>query len=385
MTERSSPVYEYQSPAREYSPQAAQRLRLQRMLWACAPLSVLLLFVASYVYLGWLPLARALEYAALVVLTWACFFSFILSGVNQRLADPSLTIPQILTGIFCQLYIMYFLPEPLLRVPFLLLGTVNMMFAVFAMNLWRMLWLNVVGVSAYAGMILLKAVYYPAGLGVWQAEVLVILAFFISIALNAYIGSVIVGLRDKLRLRNRELHCAMVQLEDLATRDPLTRLPNRRSVMREMTKEESRLERNADGQATLCLCMLDIDDFKRVNDQHGHQAGDDILHWFGDQLSQHLRAQDFVGRFGGEEFLLLLPNTTLPETEALICRLLSIIRSSAPPTLPPGARITASAGVAEHQSGQRLKDTLRQADKALYQAKANGRDRTVAADHPSTT
>ncbi|MEX1057443.1 MAG: GGDEF domain-containing protein, partial [Natronospirillum sp.] len=191
--------------------------------------------------------------------------------------------------------------------------------------------------------------------------------------------SVIVALRDKLRRRNVELQTAMVQLKDLATRDPLTRLPNRRSMMTQMSKASDRLERSPNNDEILCLCMLDVDHFKDINDRFGHQSGDEVLRWLSEVMNAHTREQDFVGRFGGEEFLLLLPGTDMASADQSMRRLQDTIRGSAPPALPPGHRVTVSVGIADHRPTCDINDTLRRADKALYEAKSNGRDQVVRA------
>ncbi|MCH8551465.1 MAG: GGDEF domain-containing protein [Natronospirillum sp.] len=357
----------------------AQRLRLQRTMWACVPLAVLLCCVLIYVQHDIVPADRAIEYLLIIVIAWTVFFGLILSGLNLRLPDPSMTVAQIFTGIFSQLYIMFFLNDPLARVPFLLLGTVNMMFAVFALGLWRMLAVNVLGVGAYAGMVLLKAQWYPAGMADWRVEALTILAFVVAVSMNTYIGSVITGLRDKLRSRNKELEKAMVRLEDLATQDPLTRLPNRRSVMDQMAREHARLEEPGEG-GHLSLCMLDVDYFKAINDNHGHHCGDEVLRWLGEVLDEQLDDRHFVGRFGGEEFLLLLPGQSLVSATKKLDQIREVIAATSPKGLPAGESITISAGVAEHQTGTDIQDTLRRADEALYRAKAAGRNCIQAAD-----
>ncbi|TGG93231.1 diguanylate cyclase [Natronospirillum operosum] len=360
--------------------QRAQRLRLQRTLWACVPLSVLAgCVIVIYLPLGLVPLVRAVEYLAIILLSWSLFFGMILTGLNRRLPDPSMTVLQIFTGIFSQLYIMFFLTDPLARVPFLLLGTVNMMFAVFALGLWRMLALNVLGVGSYAGMILLKAHWYPVGLADWRVEVAAVVAFVVAVSMNAYIGSVITSLRDRLRSRNRELEQAMHRLEDLATRDPLTQLPNRRSVMEQMDLEQARLQTPEVGNR-LCLCMVDVDHFKAINDNHGHHAGDAVLCWLARLLDEKVEDQHFIGRFGGEEFLLLLPGYSLHAARELIDQLRRVVAEAQPPTLPAGQRITLSAGVAECRPEDDIEHILQRADEALYVAKHRGRNRVVAAD-----
>ncbi len=349
----------------------AQRLRLRRTLWACVPLTFLLICVAVYVAIGLLPQARSLEYLFFVVVAWGVFFGLILSGANQRLPDPSMTVPQILTGILLQLYIMYFLADPLSRVPFLLLGTVNMMFAVFALDLKRMLALNVLGVGAYAVMILMKAVFNPEGLAHWAVEVFAVAAFLLAVCMNAYIGSVITGLRNKLRDRNAELREAMTRLEELATRDSLTGLLNRRAIMHQL--RQLRADADESGEP-LTVCMIDVDYFKRINDNHGHQTGDAVLHWLGQAIRREVGDDQPIGRVGGEEFLLLLPGLAEADAMAWLEHLRESISRSVPSDLPADLEITVSAGLAGDQAGLSMDTLLNRADNALYEAKHCGRD-----------
>jgi diguanylate cyclase (GGDEF)-like protein/PAS domain S-box-containing protein len=168
-------------------------------------------------------------------------------------------------------------------------------------------------------------------------------------------------------------------LELLAMTDHLTSLYNRRYFMQRGTEEFKRAGRN--GQP-LSLLMLDIDEFKRVNDSHGHEAGDMALQQVAAVLKSSLREIDILGRMGGEEFAVLLPNTSLREAVSLAERVQQVMAET--PFEIPGAsltitiKITVSIGVAviaDEMSG--IDDLLRNADAALYYAKNNGRNRVM--------
>jgi diguanylate cyclase (GGDEF)-like protein len=167
-------------------------------------------------------------------------------------------------------------------------------------------------------------------------------------------------------------------LHSQSIRDPLTGLYNRRYLEETMQREEMRAKRS--GQP-LSIVMADIDHFKQYNDTQGHQAGDSLLQAFGEALAQVVRDEDIACRYGGEEFMLILPGASLEraveraeQARAAVARLR--VRQGGRP-LPD---VTASFGVACFPAqGDHWQDVLRKADAALYQAKRDGRNRTVAA------
>ncbi len=155
--------------------------------------------------------------------------------------------------------------------------------------------------------------------------------------------------------------------------DPLTRLHNRRFIFRRLG---DLLNSTRNMRIPLTIAMLDLDHFKRVNDVHGHAVGDSVLKHFAQQVQRHLRPLDIVGRIGGEEFLMVLPNCdaagAVPVLERLRQRIADT-RSQLP------LAYTFSAGVAAARPGDLPADVLRRADCALYEAKTAGRDRLVVA------
>jgi diguanylate cyclase (GGDEF)-like protein/PAS domain S-box-containing protein len=158
----------------------------------------------------------------------------------------------------------------------------------------------------------------------------------------------------------------------MARTDALTGLPNRRAWDEELLRELSRAERHG---LPLSLALLDIDHFKAFNDEHGHQAGDDLLLEAGQLWRLELRVTDFIARYGGEEFGLLLPACAEDEAGAIVDR----VRDKM-----PGGQ-TCSAGVASWVPSQSGADLVSRADAALYAAKHAGRDCTVMADGQPTS
>lgn len=134
------------------------------------------------------------------------------------------------------------------------------------------------------------------------------------------------------------------------------------------------------GDAPCVLLICDLDHFKRINDSHGHGAGDEVLSAFGKLLRRVSREKDLVARIGGEEFAFLLPGATLAAGQALAERARAGLSGLVFSFAPRGGAVTASFGIAEHKPGDTLSELFAQADRRLYQAKAAGRDRAVAAD-----
>jgi two-component system, cell cycle response regulator len=171
------------------------------------------------------------------------------------------------------------------------------------------------------------------------------------------------------RLRRR-LDEADIALQTMATTDALTGLPNRGSIFNRIGEELERHRRSAE---PLCCVLCDVDHFKRVNDRFGHQEGDRVLKDVAEQFKTTLRAYDVVGRFGGEEFLVVLPNTDLTAARAIAGRLREAVETN----VNVGGRepATASYGVALWEKEEAVDALLARADEALYRAKRNGRNR----------
>ena len=174
--------------------------------------------------------------------------------------------------------------------------------------------------------------------------------------------------QTNFRLEQRE-----AEIVALSLTDALTGLGNRRQLEQALTIEISRVQRTG---GLLCAFMADLDHFKQINDTFGHEAGDKVLEAFGGLLREHTRATDIVARFGGEEFVGLMPHTELVRATATAERIREVLASG--PIEPLPKPITASFGVVELARGEQAESLLRRVDKALYEAKHTGRNRVVA-------
>ena len=170
------------------------------------------------------------------------------------------------------------------------------------------------------------------------------------------------------------LRQALATINELAIRDELTGIHNRRFLLDLVEKEKERADRNG---SEFCLCLFDIDFFKRINDTYGHAAGDTVLRAFARTVQDQLRALDAFGRYGGEEFLLMLPETPAASAIALAERVRGAVEGLRCTDGERTITLTASAGVAEYRLGEKVAQTIVRADQALYLAKSGGRNRVL--------
>ncbi len=176
--------------------------------------------------------------------------------------------------------------------------------------------------------------------------------------------------------RIEQLKAELELVSKLVREDQLTGALNRRGLDDAMAREAARAERNG---TPLCVALIDIDNFKKINDSHGHQVGDIVLVHLVAIIKETIRTNDLIGRFGGEEFLLILPDSHIEEATAVTARLQ---RELALKPLSWGNRqllVTFSAGVAMRLRGEAETAFIHRADQALYQAKHVGKDRVIVA------
>jgi two-component system cell cycle response regulator len=173
------------------------------------------------------------------------------------------------------------------------------------------------------------------------------------------------------------------QLAALAARDPLTGILNRRTILERLAEELARATRQG---GTLTLGMCDVDRFKSINDTHGHQVGDEVLRGFTACLEAQSRKYDTVGRYGGDEFLVIAPGVRDAESIGLFERLCARVSGAALPTARGPVTVTVSIGVASAGRGSTVDTLLAAADAAMYRAKAEGRNRVAGGpEAPATT
>jgi diguanylate cyclase (GGDEF)-like protein len=350
---------------------ARQALRVRRYLIGSATslLMVVALFAGSRI--GALPVEVAARGSAIILALILLFFALFRSGLNLRSADPSLTTEMIVAAIFFLAYIMYYAGP--VRHALSLFYPVTLMFGVLRLRTRRLVLLAMLALAAHGSMLLLLRAGDP-GLDLTPSYVhFAILALVLP--WFAVMGGYVNALRRRLSDSNRELKAAFDRIEQIAVRDELTGLFNRRLLAEVMARESSRARRLA---RTYSVCLCDIDHFKSVNDSFGHAAGDAVLRHFALVAGGNLREVDVLGRYGGEEFLLVLPDTGRVGAAAVAERLRSNVEAAGFPGIPAQRRITVTVGVVTSRPGEDMEDLLARADGALYQGKAAGRNRVVA-------
>lgn len=180
---------------------------------------------------------------------------------------------------------------------------------------------------------------------------------------------------DKIRGLNEELEKANKELEQLAAYDCLSGLLNRRSLF---TRMDIEVERSARLEVPMAGLMIDIDRFKNINDNYGHPCGDMVIREVGARLSGGLRKYDFAGRYGGEEFFIILSNATEVQTVHISERFRREIEEAAFTYYGETFRITVSIGVSCYREGETRETWIERADQAMYRAKQAGRNKVIS-------
>jgi len=342
-------------------------------LLAVAVYALFVLNVAVQVRLGLIAGGPALWFGCVSLAGIGVFYGLVRSGLSRRLgSDPSLTLAQSVFGMGMTAW--GYAIDPPLRGAVIAIMLLNLVWGMFVLSRRQALGLYLVGLgglgAVMAGGALLDPQRFPPAVEALHFTFAAILMTAVS-ALSSSMSQ----LRQRLIARTAELRQALERIQYLAHHDELTRISNRRHLGERLADEQQRQRHS--GHA-MSLVLIDIDHFKTINDSHGHAAGDAVLRHFAATLQGALRASDFAGRWGGEEFLVAVPQADAATAEALVERLREAIAGSSFDAIAPGLRVTFSAGVAECAPGDDLQAAIERADRALYRAKRGGRDRTVS-------
>ncbi|HUN69960.1 MAG TPA: GGDEF domain-containing protein [Burkholderiales bacterium] len=349
-----------------------QALRIRRLFIASASYLMMFALMGIANLLDLLDARTTLHIVAAGVAVNLALYGVIRGGHNLRFRDPSFTALQVSMSLAMVSYGMYFADTS--RGAFLLVYLVVVLFGVFRLSTRELLGISGFAFASYGAVIGLALRYKPGSV-VLEVELLQWALLGAVLPWFALLGGHLSALRRETRDKNRQLQSALATIQEMATRDELTGAYNRRYLMDRLHQEQLRSDR---GKGTLCVCMMDIDFFKRINDRHGHAAGDRVLRIFAEVSQSGLRATDCFARYGGEEFVLLLSDTPLQGAMIVAERVRRRIEETAFADLGI-ARVTASFGVAQYHAPEAISTTLARADKALYRAKTSGRNR-VACD-----
>lgn len=292
------------------------------------------------------------------------------AGVGDRFEDHYLTVFQISAHMALQLAFLCAMPT--VGIDFL-----AVLFLIFAFGTLRMTSKQAMVTWGLAtcglGFVFLGS-DLPIGLPVATRlqRIASMLCFVLVIGQCAFLGLFGATLRKILYRRSIELKTAYQRIEELAELDELTGSYNRRCIMRLLDAE---IEKSRQASTPCAIALIDLDWFKRINDGHGHPVGDEVLRTFAITIFANIRPADCFGRYGGEEFLLLLPEADGTAAARMLDRLRGIVADLDWGAFAPGMRVTLSAGVVTLRDNDTADTFLARADRALYSAKAQGRNR----------
>ncbi|SFM28473.1 diguanylate cyclase (GGDEF) domain-containing protein [Bradyrhizobium sp. NFR13] len=366
------------APTRDLSQDSALRIARRRTAYIAQASSYVIdaAILLLYAAIGVTTMTTGVVYLAirLAVVGIAAYLSEI--QVNDRFKDPYLTVPLSVASIIVQIGAIYLVPQIgfyFISIIFVVLG-----FAALRMSARQT---AIVWSTATLGLALLFLMTdKPIGIPMaTAAERALALACFVS-ALGRCASAGLYGssMRELLYRRSNDLAAANARIEELAQLDELTGALNRRYIMKCLNDEIAKAQRNA---ATCCIAIIDLDHFKTINDHFGHPVGDEVLRAFAISVFANIRPIDRFGRQGGEEFLLILPDTEIDQAIQTLDRLRGLITELNWSAIAQDLALTISAGISAIRPNDTPEDILARADRALYGAKDAGRNRVVAAPH----
>ncbi|WP_431016907.1 GGDEF domain-containing protein [Bradyrhizobium pachyrhizi] len=351
---------------------AKQRRQIQSMIAACFVLDAVVLLI--YAHGGTTSVWVAAGYALTGLSLVAVYVVLSERGFHERFRDHYLVAPQSAINMVNLLVFTYIAPE----VGVLFLCNLFVVFGFGALRtsarqtaiVWTVM---VLGLAAlFLGTD--KAIGMPTATRIDRLATM--LVFALTIGRCMCLGIFSSSMQQSLYQSGLKLKEAYRRIEELAELDELTGTSNRRSIMRTLEEEIARCARNG---SSCAVALIDLDHFKRINDVYGHPIGDEALRTFAIGMFANLRSVDRFGRYGGEEFLLVLPDLSQDQAMRALERLRAIIADLDWSAFSPGMRVTISAGVTTLKPRENSDTLLARADGALYAAKARGRNRVASA------
>jgi diguanylate cyclase (GGDEF)-like protein len=351
---------------------ARQRRQIQAPIGVSYVVDAAILLV--YAHAGTVPAIIGPAFAACGLVSVTGYILLSESGFTERLKDHYFVVPQSIISMIILLVFTYIAPE----VGAMFLCT---LFVVFAFSSLRSTpWQTTVVWTAMAlglaALFLLtdKSISLPHETYLERFATMTV--FILTIGRCMFIGIFSSAMRESLYKSGLALKEANRRIEELAELDDLTGSLNRRCIMSFLDDEIARAAR---ANIRCSIALIDLDWFKRINDTYGHPTGDEVLRTFAITVFANIRGVDRFGRYGGEEFLLVLPDTPHEVAVRMLERLRSITSDLDWSAFSPGMRVTFSAGIATLTASDTADTFLARADSALYKAKAQGRNRTASA------
>jgi diguanylate cyclase (GGDEF)-like protein len=358
--------------AEALSRRARQRRQIQGIIAASYVVDAFVLLI--YTRAGTIPATIGPAFAACGLFSVACYLVLSETGFTERFKDHYFVAPQSIISMAIMLTFSYIAPE----VGVIFLCT---LFVVFNFSSLRstpsqtaIIWTAMA--FGLAGLFLLtdKPISMPHG--TYLERFATMSVFILTIGRCMFLGIFSSSLRQSLYDSGLKLKEAYKRIEELAELDELTGSFNRGCIMRMLDDEIARAHRS---KVPCSISLIDLDWFKRINDTYGHPTGDEVLRTFAITVFANIRNIDRFGRYGGEEFLLVLPDTPEDGAARILDRLRAIVADLDWSAFSPGMRVTISAGVATLRPVETADTFLARADNALYAAKARGRNRIASA------
>ncbi|WP_299690024.1 sensor domain-containing diguanylate cyclase [Hydrocarboniphaga sp.] len=354
--------YTNESPARR------RTLRAHMVLLAAASSAFDTLMLALLVDEGLGDAIIPIGYALVSTLCWGTFFLLLRYGWSERFADPYLTVAQILSAAAVEIGFSLLAPE----LAFYFLNHLFIVFAFGALRLsWRITLATWLGVSMATGVMLnhIGPAFTLPGENATQLA-LAWIALMSAILRCTFVGLYGNAVREKLIERNQQLAIAAARIEHLAS-DELTGALNRGPLWLQL---EEQARRTAAAVQGFSVAMLDLDHFKLINDRFGHGTGDQVLKIFTSLVQGCLRPTDTLGRYGGEEFILVLPNQHVGSAKEVCERARRTVADYDWSATATGLVVTVSIGIANFHPSETVDEVVVRADHALYCAKHQGRN-----------
>jgi diguanylate cyclase (GGDEF)-like protein len=351
------------------------RMRARLTFWTIVLYACWVAMVAIMSHIGLMRASYLRFIIGMDLLGPPIFYALIRSGVSARFRDPGMVLAQM---VFASMAIaVTYAVCPTLRASLMQCMCMVQIFGLFSLRPSQTLQAGLAGGGAMLATLVVAPALRIEGFDA-GAEALRVLTCSFIVVLLAFASRHYAKLRQQLRSEKIELAQAVAQVNELVTHDTLTGLHNRQYMQEALALERARLSR---GGGSYCVALIDLDHFKHINDTHGHHVGDEVLVAFGQAARKALRATDLVARWGGEEFLILMPDTS-PDEQGLaaMARLRQQLQALQVCRAVPDLRVSFSAGVAGCTQDEGLAHLLERVDRALYAAKAAGRQCSVLAE-----
>ncbi len=327
------------------------------------------MFLLSLLVFQWMGMIRKTTTIALVGLIFSAMLIFFIAfkvKLNFYFGEQRLKLPILVTSLFCMLLAVYL--DPAAQIIFTAFTFISLAYGMYRIPTKK---LSLVIAALLIGFGIIISLHYRQWHNLALLKLEVMHLFILAMTLPLFVFQI-----SKVQRLNRILHRAsrkIKYIQEDAKRDVLIDCFNRRYMVAAL--EEQKLMSDEDG-TPFCLSVIDLDHFKKINDELGHLGGDEVLRTFARIAQENVRAEDLFGRYGGEEFLLIFPATSLLPALNTSERIRAEVEDF-PWDFPLGGGVSISTGVTQYIPGESVLELFSRADTAMYLAKQGGRNQVV--------